>query len=111
MLGDDKVDSNIYQGASNDKNVTVSIYQLNIDTQKSTTAHKNVTFQAGLKLLQLRECGLTLSNSQFLPVSCYQTSRYTQGAAVESAILWENIPSVDLHRYNQTYVGRVAQSV
>jgi hypothetical protein len=52
MLGDDKMDSNIYQDASNDKNVTVSIYQLNIDTQKSTTAYKNVTFQAILKLSQ-----------------------------------------------------------
>ena len=91
MLGDDKVDSNIYQGASNDKNVTVSIYQLNVDTQKSTAAHKNVTFQAVLKLLQLRECGLTLSDSQFLPVYCYQTSRLRSLYCIYR-VLQENLP-------------------
>jgi hypothetical protein len=92
------VDSNIYQGASSDKNVTVSNYQLNIDTQKSTAAHKNCTFQVMLMLSQLRESGLTLSNSQFLPVSCYQNSwldsLYCMYRVLQeqSAGLWENIP-------------------
>jgi hypothetical protein len=97
-LVDHTVDSNFYQDASNDMNITVSIYQLNIDTQKSTTAHKNVTFQVILMLSRLRECGLTLSNSRFLPVSFYQTSwlhslyHVYRVLQEESAILWENIP-------------------
>jgi hypothetical protein len=41
MIGDDKVNSDIYQDASNGKNVAVSIYQFNTDASKSTTTHVN----------------------------------------------------------------------